>query len=88
MTIRRSGRYERYPVHDSALLMTAADNFFWTFQQAASYYRFAVVDYIGFRDKGMLLAGGCGDTNGRPQIEKTDALQRAYQFGKTIYENE
>lgn len=33
------GRYERYPVHDSALLMTAADNFFWTFQQAASYYR-------------------------------------------------
>ena len=82
------GRYERYPVHDSALLMTAADNFFWTFQQAASYYRFAVVDYIGFRDKGMLLAGGCGDTNGKPQIEKTDALQRAYQFGKTIYENE
>ena len=60
----------------------------WTFQQAASYYRFAVVDYIGFRDKGMLLAGGCGDTNGKPQIEKTDALQRAYQFGKTIYENE
>ena len=40
------------------------------------------------RDKGMLLAGGCGDTNGKPQIEKTDALQRAYQFGKTIYENE
>ena len=82
------GRYERYPVHDSALLMTAADNFFWTFQQAASCYRFAVVDYIGFRDKGVLLAGGCGDTNGKPQIEKTDALQRAYQFGKTIYENE
>ena len=68
--------------------MTAADNFFWTFQQAASYYRFAVVDYIGFRDKGMLLAGGCGDNNGSPQIEKTDTLQRAYQFGKTIYENE
>ena len=36
----------------------------------------------------LLLAGGCGDTNGKPQIEKTDALQRAYQFGKTIYENE
>ena len=36
----------------------------------------------------LLLAGGCGDTNGRPQIEKTDTLQRAYQFGKTIYENE
>lgn len=80
------GRYESYPVHDSALLMTAADDFFWTFQQAASYYQFAVVNYIGFHDKGMLLASGCGDTNGKPQIEKTDALQRAYQFGKTIYE--
>ena len=28
------GRYERYPVHDSALLMTAADNFFWTLQSS------------------------------------------------------
>lgn len=58
------GRYERYPVKDCALLMTAADNFFWTFERAASYYQFALVNYIGFRDKGMLLAGGCGDTNG------------------------
>ena len=31
------GRYERYPVKDCALLMTAADNFFWTFEQAVSY---------------------------------------------------
>ncbi len=30
------GRYERYPVHDVAPLMTAADNFFWTFDQAMS----------------------------------------------------
>ena len=37
------GRYEKYPVKDCALLMTAADNFFWTFQQAESYYKFAVV---------------------------------------------
>ncbi len=79
------GRYEKYPVKDSALLMTAADNFFWTFEQAASYYQFAIVNYIGFHDKGMLLAGGCGDTNGKPQIDKTDHLQRAYEFGKNIY---
>ena len=26
------GRYEKYPVKDCALLMTAADNFFWTFE--------------------------------------------------------
>lgn len=81
------GRYEKYPVKDCALLMTAADNFFWTFEQAVSYYRFAIVNYIGFHDRGMLLAGGCGDTNGKPQIDKTDYLEKAHQFGKNIYNN-
>lgn len=81
------GRYEKYPVKDCALLMTAADNFFWTFEQAESYYKFALVNYIGFHDKGMLLAGGCGDTNGKPQIDKTSYLKEAYEFGKTIYKN-
>lgn len=79
------GRYEKYPVKDCALLMTAADNFFWTFEQAVSYYKFTLINYIGFHDKGMLLAGGCGDTNGKPQIDKTDHLQKAYEFGKNIY---
>lgn len=31
-----------------ALLMTSADDFFWTFKQAVSYYWFALVYYIGF----------------------------------------
>lgn len=79
------GRYEKYPEKDCALLMTAADDFFWTFEQAVSYYQFAVVNYIGFHDKGMLLAGGCGDTNGRAQIDKTDHLVEGYEFGKNIY---
>lgn len=79
------GRYEKYPIKDCALLMTSADNFFWTFEQAVSYYQFALVNYIGFHDKGMVLAGGCGDTNGKPQIDKTDYLQKAYKFGKQIY---
>lgn len=79
------GRYEKYPVKDCALLMTSADDFFWTFQQAASYYKFALIDYIGFRDMGMVLAGGCGDTNGQPKIGKTNYLMDAYQFGKTVY---
>lgn len=82
------GRYEKYPMKDCALLMTSADNFFWTFEQAVSYYNFALVNYIGFRDKGMLLAGGCGDTDGRPQIDKTSHLQKAYEFGKRIYQGE
>ena len=43
--------------------MTSGDNFFWTFEQAVSYYKFALVNYIGFHDKGMILAGGCDDRN-------------------------
>lgn len=79
------GRYEKYPAKDCALLMTAADNLFWTFEQAVSYYRFAIVNYIGFHDKGMLLAGGCGSSSGKPEIEKTGHLDSAYNFGKTVY---
>ena len=79
------GRYEKYPVKDCVLLMTSADDFFWTFEQAVSYYKFTLVNYMGFQDKGMLLAGGCGDTNGKPQIEKTEHLKEAYEFGKELY---
>lgn len=79
------GRYEKYPVRDCALLMTSADNFFWTFEQAISYYNFTLVNYIGFHDKGTLLAGGCGSTNGKPQISRTNHLKAAFEFGKEIY---
>lgn len=79
------GRYEKYPIKDCALLMTSADNFFWTFEQAVSYYNFTLINYIGFHDKGKLLAGGCGDTNGIPRIMDTDHLEQAYEFGKMIY---
>lgn len=78
------GRYERYPVHASALLMTAADDNFWTFSQALGYYQYALVEYIGFEDKGHLLAGGCGDTNGRPRIAGTGWLEKAREFGRTV----
>ena len=56
-------RYGKYPVKDCALLMTSADNFFWTFEQAVSYYQFAIVNYSDFTDRGMRLAGGfCQET--------------------------
>lgn len=67
------------------LVVFASPLYFWTFEQAVSYYQFAVVNYIGFHDRGMVLAGGCGDTNGKPQIHKTGHLQKAYEFGKNIY---
>jgi len=47
-----------------------------------------VVNYIGFHDKGMLLAGGCGNTNGEPKIERTGYLQKVFEFGKQIYPEE
>ena len=80
------GRYEKYPVKDAALLMTSADDYFWTYEQAVSYYQFAVIHYIGFHDRGMVLAGGCGDTNGKPCISQTDRLKTAYEFGKNLYQ--
>lgn len=79
------GRYEKYPVRDCALLMTSADNYFWTFRQAVSYYDLTMINYIGFHDKGTLLAGGCGDTNGKPQIKNTKYLKEAFEFGKNLY---
>ena len=79
--------HEKYAQKDSVLLMTAADHSSRTFEQAVSYYQFALVNYIGFRDKGMLLAGGCGSAYRKSQIEGTDHLQKAYEFGKTLYQN-
>lgn len=79
------GRYEKYPEKDCALLMTSADNYFWTFEQAVSYYRFTLINYIGFHDKGMFLAGGCGDANGKPRIGETPHLEEARKFGRELY---
>lgn len=78
------GRYEKHMEKDCALLMTAADDFFWTFEQAVSYYRFNCVRYLGWNDKGMVLAGGCGGSPTPRHIEDTGHLERAYQFGKSI----
>lgn len=66
------GRYEKYPLKDNALLVTAIDNFFWTFEQVTPYYKFTIVNYIGYHDRVMLFDGGCGDTNGKLGIGKTD----------------
>lgn len=82
------GRYERYPHKDAVLLLTSADHYFWTFEQAVSYYQFTIINYMGYQDKGMLMAGGCGDTNGLPGIQNTDYLERAYTFGKQLYTEE
>jgi len=78
------GRYEKHAEKDCTLLMTAADDFFWTFEQAVSYYRFNCVNYLGWSDKGMVLAGGCGGSPDKRHIEDTGHLEAAYMFGKNL----
>ena len=73
-------------IKNADLIVFASPLLFWTYEQAVSYYKFVVINYIGFHDRGMLLAGGCGDTNGKPQINKTSYLKEAYEFGERIYE--
>lgn len=73
-------------IKEANLIVFASPLLFWTHEQAVPYYKFVIINYIGFHDKGMLLAGGCGDTNGKPQINKTSHLKEAYEFGKRIYE--
>ena len=79
------GRYEKYPEVDCALLMTAADDNWWTFDQAKKYYDYAVVNYLGWHDKGRVLAGGCGGCGDPKCIEETGHLATAYEFGKNVY---
>ncbi|MDL2263752.1 flavodoxin family protein [Synergistaceae bacterium OttesenSCG-928-I11] len=78
------GRYEKHAEKDCALLMTAADDLFWTFEQAVSYYRFNCVNYLGWHDKGMVLVGGCGGSPTKRCIEETGRLKEAYSFGKRL----
>lgn len=81
------GRYEKHADKDCVLLMTAADDLFWTFEQAVSYYQFNCINYLGWSDKGMILAGGCGGSPTKRHIEDTGHLETAYQFGKSLYQN-
>ena len=85
LVIQGGGRAKGNTAQLVESFVRGADDFFWTFEQAVSYYRFTLVNYIGFHDKGMLLAGGCGDTNGSPRIGETGHLEEAYAFGKGLY---
>ena len=79
------GRYGKYSfVEDSALLMTAADGDFWTFEQVMSEYRFTLIQYMGFNDKGQVLAYGCGSCEELPRVNPV-YIEKAYEFGKNVY---
>lgn len=86
----KMGRYGKYPFKEgcsSALLMTAADGDFWTFEQAISRYHYTMISYLGFKDKGHVLAYGCGSCEEKPRIDQK-YLNQAYEFGRTVYPSE
>lgn len=78
------GRYLYYPKKDCVLLMTSGDDYFWTFEQATSYYQFNCINYLGWNDRGMILAGGCGGSPTKRHIQDTKYLEAAYQLGKNL----
>lgn len=79
------GRYGKYSfIEDSALLMTAADGDFWTYEQLMSHYRFSLVQYMGFNHKGHVLAYGCGSCEEPPRVNQK-YIDQAYEFGKNVY---
>lgn len=78
------GRCEKHLDEDCAPLMASADDLFWTRSLAAAYCRFAIVNYISFRDLGMYLAGGRGGANWNPEIAKTNYLEKAAEFRNTL----
>ena len=83
------GTYESYPKVDCALMMTAADDQWFTFNWAKSYYENGFANFFLWNNKGCLFAGGCGESgfgdDSRRIIEETGHLEEAYEFGKNVY---
>lgn len=76
------GEYSKTAGKECALLMTAADNSFNTFENAVGFYRLTS-NYLGWIDKGMVLAGGCGGTDAPRKVPES-YLKAAYMLGKGL----
>jgi Multimeric flavodoxin WrbA len=76
------GRYAKTVGKECALLMTSADPSFNSFENAVGFYRLTS-RYLGWIDKGMVLAGGCGGTDVPRRVPEND-LKAAYILGKAL----
>ena len=72
-----------YPIRgkETALLMTAADTTVSSFDAAVKNYELALVDYLKWQDRGIILVPGVYDTE---DIQDNPALDEAYQLGLSI----
>lgn len=74
------GRYEKYPVRDCALLMTSADDFFWTFEQAVSYYPFT----LALRIREWCLPASMVIPMASRRLTKPDIFRRPMSLGNVF----
>lgn len=58
-------------IKEADCIVFASPLYFCTFEHAAAYYRFIFINYIGFYDRGVLLAGGAGYGGKRRLIKQT-----------------
>ena len=87
--VQRDAFHEIVPkIQEADCLVFASPLYYWTVSARLKAFieRFySVARQDPFRDRGTLLAGGCGGSSGRPAIEKTDWLEKAFDFGKNLY---
>lgn len=70
-----------YPKRDCLLLMTCADDDARYFAAAELNYQMALLDYVGWQDRGRLLVHGVNEAGA---IAGHPALQTAYEMGKAL----
>ena len=77
--------YFAYPRKKCALIASSADTerHFWVFESFTQYWQ-RYIHYMRWEDMGMLLVGNCGGTKAPRQVEKTDGLRRACEFGASM----
>lgn len=73
---------DEYPQKETVLLMTCGSKGFYAFNQPVSFYRM-LTGALGWKDKGMVLAGGCSGNVANKSIEQ-QYLDEAYQLGATL----
>lgn len=76
--------FEKLPKKDVALLVTAHDKGSETFHHISTYYRNLFINHLKWRDRGMILAGGCGGTLAPKIIHDTIYLEEARKLGASI----
>lgn len=71
----------QYPRRECLLLMTCADQGTKSFAAAEHNYQMALIDYIGWRDRGRILADSVNDPE---DIQGRGELQQAYELGRRL----